>query len=67
MEEIDLGNQRLFPIETVGLTQRAGFKDSILSAIDKLKNKNGIPEFEFEGMIDITQARSNSITPIPRP
>ena len=23
-------------------------------------------EFEFEGMIDITQARSSSITPIPR-
>jgi len=66
MEEIDLDNQRLFPIETVGLTQRAGFKDSILSAIDKLKNEKGIAEFEFEGMIDITQARGNSITPIPR-
>lgn len=66
MEEVDLENQRLFPIETVGLTQRSGFKDSILSAIDKLKNEKGIVEFEFEGMIDITQARGNLITPIPR-
>jgi hypothetical protein len=66
MEEIDPENLRLFPIETVGLTQRAGFENSIRSAIEKLKNERGIPEFEFEGMIDITQARNNSITPIPR-
>ncbi|HZI49226.1 MAG TPA: hypothetical protein VFD75_15635, partial [Pyrinomonadaceae bacterium] len=67
MEEVDLQqSQRLYPLETVGLTQRAGFKDSIVSAIEKLKNADGREEFEFEGMIDITLARNNLITPIPR-
>ncbi len=64
MDEID--NDRLYPIETIGLTQRGGFKDSILEAMFKLKNEKKIEVFAFEGMIDVTQARHSLITPIPR-
>jgi len=64
MEEVN--NDRLYPIETVGLTQHAGFKASILEGIAKLENKNNLEVFTFEGMIDVVQARNSLITPIPR-
>ncbi len=64
MQEIN--NERLYPIETVGLTQRAGYEDSVLAGISTLENKEGDSRFTFEGMIDVTQARDNLITPIPR-
>lgn len=64
MEEVD--KNRLFPIETIGLTERAGYFESVLTAKDKLKNEEKIDVFTFEGMIDVMQARNSLITPIPR-
>jgi len=64
MDEVN--NDRLYPIETVGLTQHAGFKASIAEGIGKLENKNNLEVFTFEGMIDVVQARNSLITPIPR-
>jgi hypothetical protein len=64
MDEVD--NRRLYPIETIGLTYRGGYAESVDAAMQKLKNKDKIPVFEFEGMIDVMQARNSLITPIPR-
>lgn len=64
MAEIDA--DRLWPLETVGITQRAGFESSVNAAVAKLENKAKEEIFTFEGMIDIRQARDKLITPIPR-
>lgn len=64
MEEVD--NNRLYPIETVGLTQHGGYKDSIEKGKSKLENKANLEILTFEGMIDVIQARNSLITPIPR-
>ena len=64
MDVIDHGH--LYPIETIGLTQRLGYRDSIFEAMLKLKNEHKREMYEFEGMIDVTQARHIPITPIPR-
>ena len=64
MQEVEEG--RLYPIETVGMTQRASYSDSVAEGILKLENKNQIEALAFEAMIDITQARDSLITPIPR-
>ena len=64
MDEIN--HNRLYPIETMGLTQRKGYEGSVLEAIAKLENKEKYPVLMFEGMIDVMQARNSLITPIPR-
>ena len=64
MDVIDHGH--LYPIETIGLTQRLGYRDSILEAMMKLKNEHKRDMYQFEGMIDVMQARNIPITPIPR-
>lgn len=67
-EEImqEVNNDRLYPLETVGLTQHRSYKDSVADGIARLVNANQQEQLVFEGMIDVTQARSSLITPIPR-
>ncbi|MET0625328.1 MAG: hypothetical protein ABW250_20485 [Pyrinomonadaceae bacterium] len=67
-EEImqEVNNDRLYPLETVGLTQHQSYRDSVAEGIAKLINENQQEQFAFEGMIDVTQARNSLITPIPR-
>jgi hypothetical protein len=67
-EEImqEVSENRLYPIETVGLTRHDSYRDSVAEGIGKLLNENGHEALTFEGMIDVTQARNNLITPIPR-
>lgn len=60
---------RLMPVETVFLTRRGGFNDALDEAYGKLKLNLTLQDeqsLKFDAMIDIAQARSKSITPIPR-
>jgi hypothetical protein len=67
-EEImqEVSEDRLYPIETVGLTRHLSYRDSVAEGMAKLINEGGHEALTFEGMIDVTQARNNLITPIPR-
>jgi hypothetical protein len=64
MQEVNAG--RLYPIETVGLTRHLSYRDSVAEGMARLINEEEQEALTFEGMIDVTQARNNLITPIPR-
>jgi hypothetical protein len=66
---LQVENGSLMPIETVFLTRGFRFQDALDDAYQTLQAsanlKDGEPR-KFEAMIDIVQARTSQITPIPR-
>jgi hypothetical protein len=50
----------LVPLETVWLTSRRGFADSVQAGLDNLKSSG-----DFEAMVNIQQERSDGLSPLP--
>jgi hypothetical protein len=52
--------RKLVPIETVRLTERAGFVEAIESGVAALAERR-----DFDSMLEIVTARHNGVTPLP--
>jgi hypothetical protein len=50
----------LVPLETVWLTQRRGFQEAIDAGLENLINRS-----DFGALLDVKQARSKGVTPLP--
>jgi hypothetical protein len=55
-------NDELVPLETVTLTERAGFANAIDRGKDRLQRAGG---GDFVGLYDLTLARRHGVTPLP--
>jgi hypothetical protein len=53
-------NGRLVPLESVAITQRAGFWEGVAQGAENLRNRR-----DFQYLVDIKLAREADVTPIP--